>query len=142
MKKEKKNCDFFEEISTWKSVELIDSDYKEDPDGFDVNLMVFDPTKGEDEPGVTIATFINCKCSVEDFGIGAYEFWGAKGVDTQIGYCVDELEFGENFPENMKDIIAKLEEDMVEAVSQLTVEVDNDREPDYDDGDYDKYYDR
>lgn len=142
MKKEKKNCDFFEEISTWKDIDLLDSDYKVSPDGFDVNLMVFDPSKGQDEPGVTIATFVNCKCSVEDFGIGSYEFWGAKGVDTCIGYMVDELEFGENFPPIMNDIINKLEECFVEEVGELTVEVDNDREPDYDDGDYDRYYDR
>jgi hypothetical protein len=140
MKKEKSKCENFDEISTWKEVELIDSNYKEDPDGFDVCLMVFDPTKGEDEPGLTINTYVNCKCGVEDFGIGAYEFWGAKGVDTQIGYCVNELDFDNIFPDNMQKIISTLEEKMAEEVGAITVEKDCDDY--YDDVDYDKYYDR
>jgi hypothetical protein len=135
MKKEKSKCENFDEISTWKEVELLDLNYEENPDGFDVCLMVFDPTKGEDGPWLTINTYVNCKCSVEDFGIGAYEFWGAKGVDTQIGYSVDELYFDNIFPENMQKIISTLEEKMVEEVGAITVEKDWD-------GDYDKYYDR
>lgn len=30
-----------------------------------------------------------CGVTQEDFGIGAYEFWGAPGVDTRLELCSD-----------------------------------------------------
>ena len=34
---------------------------------------------------------VDIDAHVEDFGIGPYEFWGAKGNDVQLGYELDNV---------------------------------------------------
>ncbi len=67
------------------------------------------------EHGMTYTCRINCE--VQDFGIGAYEYWGAKGVDTNLqpvppDDCWTKDQYGEDgneeFPE--AEINAKLQQ--------------------------------
>lgn len=128
---EKPKCDFYDKISKMVSPALADSDYKARIGYTEGTIYIFDELSEQDGPALEVNFSVEIEGHIEDFGIGSYEFWGAKGVDTQLGWEIDSIEFDCIFPENMSDIIEKMEEHMAEQACESDFP-----ERDYDDYDY------
>ena len=98
-----------ERIATWTDLDfdIIHNDAAPN-DSFDVVISFggIDPAGMEVEEEVTIG--MTCEANVEDFGIGTYEFWGAKGNDVQMGWEIEVLEFDHPIPEALKPVFEKI----------------------------------
>jgi hypothetical protein len=95
----------------------------------EVEFINEDPDLPENDPNETIIECFgyDAEVNVIDAGIGAYEFWGAKGVDSHMQNEVQSLEMTDTWPDELKwleDIIA---EKICDAISEL----DPDNNEDY-----------
>ncbi len=115
-------CEYYDEIASLPDVDLMDCEYKVGSDGFDVKLVFFNPQLLDDDyEDYTINTSVRVDAEVEDFGIGYYEYGSQKCNDVQLGWMVNEIEFEQEFPPNVKAILENLLEKMVEEVGSLRV---------------------
>lgn len=73
----------------------------------------------------------------EDFGIGAYEYWGFKGVDRQMGFVVDDVDYAKD--DKGEDWLDRLTEEEREGLEQYCSEQEVYDPRDYDDRDDDRY---
>jgi len=90
-------------------------------------LSVELPTRGEDEVEIEVTT----KGDWENDGIGAYEYWGCKGVDRGTTYFyIEEWDWNKTgfSPDEIKSVEAAIEANVDKWAD--TVKMD---EPDYDD---------
>lgn len=68
------------------------------------------PVVGNENTDVYYAEIeVKCKFSIDNDGIGPYEYWGSKGIDKGVDYAViDETEWDKNgFTAEEIDLIEK-----------------------------------
>jgi hypothetical protein len=89
----------------------------------EVEILNEDPDfNGPDEYASVVETFdFDADISVEDVGIGAYEFWGFKGVDSHLQYEVNSLKLTDEWPEELKWLAEIIEEQIYDSITELRV---------------------
>lgn len=127
-------------------VPILDLDYdlpnlRQEADTSDFDLTVSiggtDPDTGEEVFEELLCTVL-VDAHVEDFGIGGYEFWGAKGNDVQMGWEIDKLEFETPWPAALAGIAEKILSSAEDTIREMDTNSNDDFEPDFDDRDYDR----
>lgn len=105
----------------------------------EVEIINEDPNAPEDDPdGVIIECFgYEADVDVIDAGIGAYEFWGAKGTDTHMQNEVQELHLTDEWPDELKWLAEIIEQKIIDAIGELEPEDTRDGDDYYDDIDPD-----
>jgi hypothetical protein len=119
-------------IATLQDVTYELPELKSDVSSSDFNLLVYisgiDPDNGE-EVFEELVCPVLVDASVEDNGIGSYEFWGAKGNDVQMGWVIDKLQFETPWPPALAGKADAILEEVGDAIAEMDV-------PDKDDEDY------
>ena len=108
----------------------------------EVEIINEDPNyNGNEEDLVVIETFgFDADVSVIDGGIGAYEFWGAKGVDSHMQNEIQSLKMTDPWPEELKWLKEIIEEKVCEAIAEADVDdsCDDPEPPDVDECFFDR----
>jgi hypothetical protein len=103
----------------------------------EVEIINEDPNAPEDDPdGLIIESFgYDADVDVIDAGIGAYEFWGAKGNDSHMQNEVQSIKLTDEWPEELKWLVEIIEEKICDGIAEMEPSDDRDGDDYYDEPD-------